>query len=241
MTAENRLVYLWVLRAFERNLPYDRFGTEQIAGDQLAWAKLEQQVATGFLRCHVTTGEGGSIDEEVAVRNLIDRTSTFGTVFLGLTIGCATCHDHKFDTLTSRDFYGLAAFFDNLDGSPLDGNVKDHAPSVRVPSAEHVQRERELAAQIASVEAEAQALLATLEYREPEPEASTSGPRAAFLWIDDALPEGAAIEGAAFAFEASGTAPVRSGLRSIRNRTRAGPAVPVRSPNDRDLRQRAFG
>ena len=79
-------------------------------------------VATGFNRCNVTTSEGGSIAEEVYVRNVLDRTETFGTVFLGLTIGCARCHDHKFDPIKTKEFYSLFAFFNNLDGSPLDGN-----------------------------------------------------------------------------------------------------------------------
>jgi hypothetical protein len=211
----------WVLSAFRENLRYDRFGAAQIAGDQLADGGLAEQVATGFLRCHVTTGEGGSIEDEVAVRNLVDRTSTFGTVFLGLTLGCATCHDHKFDPLSTRDFYALAAFFDNLDGSPLDGNVKDHAPFVRVPSPSQLERARELEAEAAQLEVEIAATLRGITYEEPAAEAERArAPRTTTAWIDDDLPPGAFVEGPAFVFEASGTAPVRSGRCAIRLRAR---------------------
>ncbi len=126
----------WVVKAFNDNVPYDQFTIEQLAGDLLPNPTTDQLVATGFCRCHVTTNEGGSIEEEVYVRNVVDRVSTAGTVFLGLTLGCAVCHDHKFDPITQRDFYQLFAFFNSLDGPALDGNVKDTAPVVSVPSRE---------------------------------------------------------------------------------------------------------
>jgi len=126
----------WVIRAFNKNMPYDAFTIEQLAGDLLPNATLDQKVASGFNRCHVTTNEGGSIAEEVYVRNVVDRVSTTGTVFLGLTLGCTVCHDHKFDPITQKEFYQLFAFFNNLDGPAMDGNVKDPAPTVRVPTAE---------------------------------------------------------------------------------------------------------
>src|SRR4029079_11843303 len=124
----------WVIKAFNTNLPFDRFLIEQLAGDLLpppvanapgAPGALDQLVATGFNRCHVTTSEGGSIEEEVYVRNVIDQVQTAGTVLLGLTLGCAVCHDHKFDPLTQKDFYSLFAFFNSVDGRDLDGNKKD--------------------------------------------------------------------------------------------------------------------
>jgi hypothetical protein len=126
----------WVVKAFNENLPYDRFTVEQLAGDLLPDAAVDQVVATGFCRAHVTTNEGGSIEEEVYVRNVLDRVNTVGSVFLGLTIGCAACHDHKYDPLTQEEFYQLFAFFNSLDGPALDGNVKDPAPVVSVPSEE---------------------------------------------------------------------------------------------------------
>ena len=124
----------WVIDAFNTNMPYDEFIKRQLAGDLLPQATDADRIASGFNRLNITTGEGGSIDQEVFVRNVIDRTDAFGTIFLGLTTGCAVCHDHKFDPITSRDYYSLAAFFNSLDGNAMDGNAKDHAPSITVPS-----------------------------------------------------------------------------------------------------------
>ena len=90
--------------------------------------RLDQIVATGFNRCHVSTSEGGSIEEEVYVRNVVDQVDTNGTVFLGLTIGCARCHDHKYDPIRMKDYYQLFAFFNNIDGPALDGNAARWAP-----------------------------------------------------------------------------------------------------------------
>lgn len=138
----------YVIRAFNDNLPYDRFLVEQLAGDLLPDPTLEQLIASGFNRCHVTTNEGGSIAEEVYVRNVIDRVSTFGTATMGLTLGCCVCHDHKFDPFTQQDFYQLFAYFNSLDGPEMDGNTKHPAPYVRVPSADQQQALRKIAEQI---------------------------------------------------------------------------------------------
>src|SRR5690606_4878701 len=100
----------WVIRAFNRNLPYDRFLIEQIAGDLLPHATRDQRLATAFNRLHAQNEEGGIVDEEYRVAYVNDRTVTFGTAVLGLTLDCARCHDHKFDPITQRDFYSLAAF-----------------------------------------------------------------------------------------------------------------------------------
>ncbi len=124
----------WVIQAFNQNMPYDRFSIEQLAGDLFENATLEQQVASGFNRCHVTTNEGGSIKEEVHVRNVIDRVETMGTVWLGMTTGCAVCHDHKYDPISQAEFFELYAFFNSFDGNPMDGNNKAHGPIVRVHS-----------------------------------------------------------------------------------------------------------
>jgi hypothetical protein len=124
----------WVIRSFNQNLPFDRFVTEQLAGDLLENPTLDQEIASGFNRCHVTTSEGGSIEEEVYCRNVFDRTETFAQVFLALTFTCARCHDHKFDPVTQKEYYGLFAFFNSLDGQELDGNKKDPSPVTKVPS-----------------------------------------------------------------------------------------------------------
>jgi hypothetical protein len=125
----------WVVRAFRENLPFDRFVVEQVAGDLLPDASLDQKIASGFNRCHVTTNEGGSIAEEVYVRNVFDRVETFSQVFFALTFTCARCHDHKYDPFTQKDYYALFAFFNSLDGSEMDGNRKDSPPVVKVPDA----------------------------------------------------------------------------------------------------------
>lgn len=142
----------WVIKAFNSNLPYDRFIQDQLAGDLYENPTVDQMVATGFNRCHVTTGEGGSITEEVFVRNVVERVVATGTVFMGLTLDCSRCHDHKFDPITMKDFYSLSAFFNSLDGSPLDGNRKDHAPVIKVPSRYQNQKISELKLQLNRVE-----------------------------------------------------------------------------------------
>jgi mono/diheme cytochrome c family protein len=125
----------WVIAALNGNMPFDQFVIEQLAGDLLPNPTLEQKIATGFCRCNITTNEGGIIDEEYKVLYARDRTETFGQVFLGLTAGCAVCHDHKFDPLTMRDFYSLSAFFDNTTQPVRDGNIKDTPPVLVVPPA----------------------------------------------------------------------------------------------------------
>ena len=130
----------WVIDAFNRNVPFDRFVIEQLAGDMLPDRTMDQQIATGFHRCNVTTNEGGVIPDEVAAIYAKDRVDTTGSVFLGLTVGCATCHDHKFDPISQRDFYSLAAFYRNTTQNPLDGNIPDTPPILVVPKKEDMER-----------------------------------------------------------------------------------------------------
>jgi hypothetical protein len=126
----------WVIQAFNRNLPFDRFTIEQVAGDLLPNRTLDQQIASGFHRCNVTSNEGGLIVEEFEAIYAKDRVDTTGTVWLGLTVGCATCHDHKFDPISQKDFYSMAAFFRNTTQPTMDGNVPDTPPIVVVPKPE---------------------------------------------------------------------------------------------------------
>jgi hypothetical protein len=126
----------WVIRAFHANKPFDEFVTEQIAGDLLPEGALEQRVATGFNRCNITTSEGGAIPEELDVRYMVDRVETTATVFLGLTAGCAVCHDHKYDPISQREFYQFGAFFNNTTQPAMDGNQRDTPPAVALPDGE---------------------------------------------------------------------------------------------------------
>jgi len=120
----------WVIKAFNENLPFDRFVTWQLAGDLLPEATKEQRLATAFNRLHLQNEEGGVVEEEFRVSYVVDRVDTFGTAFLGLTLECSRCHDHKFDPMTMRDFYSLFAFFQNIDEAgqnPYTGFV-DYTP-----------------------------------------------------------------------------------------------------------------
>jgi hypothetical protein len=139
----------WVIHAFNTNMPYDQFTVEQLAGDLLPEPTLDQRVATGFNRCNITTNEGGVIPEEYVVLYARDRTETTASVFLGLTAGCAVCHDHKLDPLTQQEFYSLSAFFNNTTQNPMDGNIKDTPPIIPVPQLEDRPRVDALKASIA--------------------------------------------------------------------------------------------
>ena len=125
----------WVVNAFRSNLPFDQFTIEQMAGDLLPDATLDQKIASGYNRCLPTTSEGGAIAEEYEAIYAKDRVDTMSTVWLGLTAGCAACHDHKFDPISQRDFYSLAAFFRNNTMPAMDGNVADTRPIAFVPAA----------------------------------------------------------------------------------------------------------
>src|SRR5206468_338739 len=107
----------WVVRAMNANMPFDRFTVEQLAGDLLPNPTLDQKIATGFNRNHLVNGEGGAIAEEQRFNILFDRVDVTATNWLGLTMACAQCHDHKYDPLTQRDYYSLLAAFNNVSES----------------------------------------------------------------------------------------------------------------------------
>lgn len=123
----------WVVRAFNRNMPLDRFLVWQLAGDLLPNPGLEQKVATGFVRMNPTTAEGGAIPEEFQAKNNFDRTETLGTVLLGMSFVCARCHTHKYDPITQTDYYQLLAFFNSTAEHSMDGNKYEYGPTEKVP------------------------------------------------------------------------------------------------------------
>ena len=122
----------WVIDAFNRNQPYDQFTVEQLAGDLLPDPTQSQRVATGFVRNNMTNDEGGADPDEYLNKYVVDRVNTVGAVWLGMTVGCSECHDHKYDPLSSREFYRLYAFFHNVPEKGLD-RIRTDNPPPRLP------------------------------------------------------------------------------------------------------------
>jgi hypothetical protein len=135
----------WVITAYNRNLPFDRFAIEQLAGDLLPKASLNERIATGFNRNNRTVTEAGSIEEEWRVENGVDRVETTATVFLGLTVGCARCHDHKFDPISQADFYRFFGFFNSVNEQGVYTETRGNVPPlVPLPTAAETKRLHEL-------------------------------------------------------------------------------------------------
>ena len=173
----------WVIQSFNDNMPYNRFLTEQLAGDLLPNATLDQRIATGFGRNHVINSEGGIIEEEYRVEYVTDRVRTLGMAWLGLTLECAHCHDHKFDPITQRDHYRFFAFFNSIAEQGEDGRVANAVPIMPAPTDAQQQKMRELESAINGLEEDlrnrektwtwrrksaAQALQAAAEVHAPE-------------------------------------------------------------------------
>jgi hypothetical protein len=136
--------YIWgyrdyLIKAFNTNKPFDQFAREQIAGDLLPPTSLDQIVASGYVRSGVSSNEGGAIPEELRFNIARERAEAFGATFMGLTVGCAVCHDHKYDPTTQKDFYQLTAFFNNIDEEPFNGDKPDWAPVVRIPKPQNME------------------------------------------------------------------------------------------------------
>ncbi len=165
----------WVLKAFNENMPYDRFVTWQLAGDLLPEATKEQRLATAFCRLHNQNEEGGIVDEEYRVAYVVDRVNTFATAFLGLTFECTRCHDHKFDPITQRDYYSLFSFFQNIDEA---GQITwaGFADAMPVPT---------LLLSTEAQDRELDALRKQVAAAETEVRRQREGARAAFaIWLD---------------------------------------------------------
>ena len=200
----------WVIEAFNKNLSYDQFVIEQLAGDLLPEPTLAQKVATGFNRNHSIQSEGGVIDEEYRVETVVDRVETTSAVFLGLTFGCARCHDHKYDPISQEEFYAFYALFNNVPERAHVGNSDKQAdqPFIKAPTV--LQYE-----QLATLRIAEKQLVTKVNGNLSAPEMSEK------VWIDDNLPEGVDAlgnggGGEAFEFVNSPDHPVYSGNRSHR-------------------------
>jgi hypothetical protein len=162
----------WVIRAFNENLSFDRFLTDQLAGDLHDEPTTDQLIASGFNRLHLVIDVGTALPEESFHRNVIDRVTAVGTAFMGMTVGCAVCHDHKYDPLTQRDFYQLYAFFNNIDAEPETPGGKPHPPFLSFPTTAQSQRQQSLEAEVAEAAAAIEQLQAELEQLQAELEQS---------------------------------------------------------------------
>jgi hypothetical protein len=154
----------WVISAFNGNMPFDRFTVQQMAGDLLPEPTQSQLIATGFHRNNRTVTEGGSIDEEWRVENNIDRVETTAATFLGLTMGCARCHDHKYDPITQKEFYQFYAFFNSIDEKGFYNETRGNVPPlIKTPSGEDEQRLAEFDAKIARAQEDSRDTLAKFD------------------------------------------------------------------------------
>ena len=132
----------WVIKAFNSNMPYDQFTVKQLAGDLLPNASVDDKIATGFNRNHMINFEGGAIPEEYLAEYVADRAETTSTAFMGLTLGCARCHTHKYDPITHKEFYQFVAFFNTVNEEGLDGREGNAKPFLKLPTPEQEKQEK---------------------------------------------------------------------------------------------------
>jgi len=166
----------WVIRAFNENLGYDDFVRYQLAGDLFSEPSTDQLVASGFNRLHLIIDVGTALPEESFFKNVTDRVTAVGTVFMGMTVNCASCHDHKYDPLTQKDYYSLFAFFNNIEAKPeTERGLKNgiQPPFVAVPGSDQKERLSELDSQTADLHKKAEEIK-KMEISEKDPEKKKS-------------------------------------------------------------------
>jgi mono/diheme cytochrome c family protein len=184
----------WVIDAFNRNLPFDRFTIEQIAGDLLPGATVEQKIASGFHRNVMVTSEGGADPEEYLSKYANDRVTTTATVWLGTTLACCECHDHKYDPFTQRDFYRLYAYFNNIPEMGLDNRQGSPVPNLQIATPEQTAQLTAYRQQIADLDGRITAEVAKATIDPPSPNSKSSEPQET-VWLDDELPRMALADG----------------------------------------------
>jgi hypothetical protein len=185
----------WVVSAFNSNLPFDTFTVWQLAGDLLPNPTLEQRVASGFNRCNVSTSEGGAIDEEFQARYAVDRVETTSTTWMGLTMGCAVCHDHKFDPISQKEFYQVFSIFNNISEKAMDGNALLPPPTMQLPTPEQAKEKAGYSDWIHDLDKKLGEVVSGLNYTDPATLTNAPKPEPKELvWIDDSFPLNAQVE-----------------------------------------------